>query len=247
MEDIKELEYFCSKLSILYVEDSVKTVAVMEKFLKVFFENVYSALDGEEGLDKFQDYRPDILITDIHLPHLDGMSLLKEIKDRGLSSQVIVISSNLSPNRIKNLKKLGVNNFISKPIVSRKLLGVIMGIAVNLKNLNRRKEKRYLVDSNHPILVVLNSEEFEATTKILNISYSGMALLSEQKMLDSFGINETVSCKILIAPGDKEEFILTAVQIKRKSRKEFGVLFLGMEKETRNKIRELVDLIKSKQ
>lgn len=66
--------------TILLVEDEKVIRENTASILKVFFKEVYTANDGYEGLDKYEEYLPDILMTDLKMPNMSGLGLIDEIK-----------------------------------------------------------------------------------------------------------------------------------------------------------------------
>lgn len=79
--------------SVLYVEDEPITSEFFSAMLKRFFKEVITAKDGEEGFEKFLEYSPDIVISDIEMPRLNGIELTKMIKEHTPSQVVIIITA----------------------------------------------------------------------------------------------------------------------------------------------------------
>ena len=77
----EKLAEISKNLSLLYVEDSNGLRHQAEKIFKRFFSNVVSASDGEEGYKLFRENPYDIVITDIKMPKIDGLELIKLIRD----------------------------------------------------------------------------------------------------------------------------------------------------------------------
>ena len=93
MPDLKLLKLQAKDLSILYVEDNKKLSENATKFLKKFFDTVFTAYDGKEGLEKFKKHNTDIVITDIKMPNMDGMELSKHIKKINSATKIIIMSA----------------------------------------------------------------------------------------------------------------------------------------------------------
>ncbi|MGB1227510.1 MAG: response regulator transcription factor [Poseidonibacter sp.] len=66
--------------TILLVEDETIIRENIASMLKFFFKDVYTAIDGYDGLDKYEAYLPDIVMTDLKMPNMGGFELLEEIK-----------------------------------------------------------------------------------------------------------------------------------------------------------------------
>ncbi|MEA3384245.1 MAG: response regulator, partial [Campylobacterota bacterium] len=80
MIDIKELKELASKFSILYVEDESSLQKSVSTYLKKLFNSVDIAKDGEEGLELYKLNKYDLIITDINMPHMNGLEMSKQIK-----------------------------------------------------------------------------------------------------------------------------------------------------------------------
>lgn len=75
------------KLKILYVEDDELIRENTQEILERKCDNVVSAENGLEGLKLYEEIEPDIIITDIQMPKMDGLSMIKKIKRQKLSLQ----------------------------------------------------------------------------------------------------------------------------------------------------------------
>ena len=80
MNSLKKLQLTAKNLSILYVEDNEALRNKVSILLKKFFSKVDTAKDGIVGLEKFKQYHYSIVVTDIKMPNMDGMTLSKHIK-----------------------------------------------------------------------------------------------------------------------------------------------------------------------
>ena len=80
-------------IDILLVEDDEKTIEEFLPFLQRYFINIDIALNGEEGLEKSQKKEYDIIITDIVMPKMDGIEMIKKIKCENENSKFIIITA----------------------------------------------------------------------------------------------------------------------------------------------------------
>jgi two-component system alkaline phosphatase synthesis response regulator PhoP len=102
--------------SILLIEDDLPMIKMYSTKLKVEGFEVKVAYDGEEGLKKIKEQKPDLILLDLMIPKLGGMEILEEIKtSEALKKIPVVILSNLSQEQdIKRSKELGVGHFLVK-------------------------------------------------------------------------------------------------------------------------------------
>lgn len=69
------------EISLLYVEDDESIRDILSMILQRFVGKLYIAFDGEDGLEKFKRYHPDIVISDIRMPKLNGIGMAKQMKE----------------------------------------------------------------------------------------------------------------------------------------------------------------------
>lgn len=86
MSNLKKLKAISSNVSILYVEDDDSLRQSVAKYLKLIFEVVDLAQDGVDGLKAFNKRDYDIVITDIQMPNMNGLEMIKAIRERTQSS-----------------------------------------------------------------------------------------------------------------------------------------------------------------
>ena len=119
-------------LSVLYVEDD----SLAQEFIKLILEDevkeLYQAYDGEEGLKKYQEVAPDIIVTDINMPNLDGLSMAKIIKKQNKEQPIVILSAFDDKNILIDAINTGIDNFILKPIDVEKLLEKLNLIAEHI-------------------------------------------------------------------------------------------------------------------
>lgn len=109
MSDLKK------KYHILIVEDNQSMREGIAASLKKEGYSVDSAVDGKEGLDKFEDGRWHLVIADIRMPRIDGIKLFEIIKSRTPATNVILITAYATVDIAVNTLKHGAEDFITKP------------------------------------------------------------------------------------------------------------------------------------
>src|SRR5574340_1476985 len=103
-------------ISILYVEDEELTRSAVSRMLKRRVLNVYEAENGQEGLNLYRQHRPDIVISDIRMPVLDGMEMAKEIKALDKNSKIILTTAHSDASVLINSIDVGIDKYIMKPL-----------------------------------------------------------------------------------------------------------------------------------
>ncbi len=115
-------------MRILLVEDEKDLAAIIKKGLE---ENGYSvdmAHDGEEGLYMAENYPADVIILDIMLPIMDGLSILKKVREQDIKTPVLMLTAkDTIPDKIKGLDT-GADDYLSKPFDFSELLARIRAL-----------------------------------------------------------------------------------------------------------------------
>lgn len=83
------------------------------------------AVDGKDCLEKYADKNPDLVLLDIAMPKMDGISCLRELKKRHPNSTVVMCSSLGDQERIIKAIQLGASDFVVKPFQKHRLLSAV--------------------------------------------------------------------------------------------------------------------------
>ena len=104
------------ELTVLFVEDDTDAQEIIKMLLEDNVSKFYQAFDGKEALDIYYDKKPDIIITDIQMPKLDGLEMAKQIKECDPYQPIIVMSAFDDKERLLKAIDIGIDQFIPKPI-----------------------------------------------------------------------------------------------------------------------------------
>ena len=103
-------------MKILVIDDEKPTLSMFRLFLTAYGYEVYTAEDGDKGLALFQEVRPGIVFTDLKMPGLDGLEVLRRIRKTGIPSEVIVITGHGDMEKAVEALDLDASDFINKPV-----------------------------------------------------------------------------------------------------------------------------------
>lgn len=128
-------------LKVLYVEDEEFTRNELSRFLKRRVGKLTVAKNGKEGLEAFLDQKPDLVITDLKMPEMDGLEMVRAIRNIGSDCPFIVISALSDSNTIIKAVDIGIVKYIIKPVNTKELLLTMENLALDLfKNTFRGEE-----------------------------------------------------------------------------------------------------------
>lgn len=112
----------CKELIILVVEDEIKTRESLINVLSERFSKVIGAQNGDEGLKKF---KPDLVITDIAMPIMDGLDMAREIKEISDDVPIVVLSAYSEKERLLRSIDIGIDKYLIKPVDIEELFKVL--------------------------------------------------------------------------------------------------------------------------
>jgi DNA-binding NarL/FixJ family response regulator len=104
-----------SKL-LLVVEDNENTRIQLANVLALYFENIIFAVDGCDGVEKIKDNKPDIIVSDIKMPCLGGLEMIKEIKNDFYKPIVIMTTAFSDEEYLLDALDIKVDAYLIKPI-----------------------------------------------------------------------------------------------------------------------------------
>lgn len=106
---------------ILIIDDAKFSRFMVVSLVKALGHEILEAENGQTGLEKVTTEHPDIIITDLLMPEMDGVELLETLKQRNIATPVIVLSSNIQQTMQQKCMELGAAAFITKPLNKEKL------------------------------------------------------------------------------------------------------------------------------
>lgn len=120
--------------TLLYIEDDLDAQERMKMMLEDDVKEFFQAYNGEEGLRVYEEKKPDIILTDINMPVLDGLSMAKEIKQKDKQQPIIVMSAFDDRKTLLEAINIGIDYFTPKPIDMDIVYDRLNTIAEHLQN-----------------------------------------------------------------------------------------------------------------
>jgi len=119
--------------NVLIVDDSPMVRDIIGTAVKVLGYGLIYAEDGMQALEMLPHASIDVVITDLNMPKIDGVELIRQIKDNPLFSHIkfVAISSVEDLNIFKTYREVGVDAYIIKPFSSKKIIRVLKKLLEN--------------------------------------------------------------------------------------------------------------------
>lgn len=114
-------------LSIMYVEDDPVTRELVALTLPKRFPDykIFTAENGKQGLELYKQHSPDIVITDVNMPVMNGILMAAEIKEMNPDVVIIAVTAYSETNYLLNAIEIGISHYVLKPIDYKKLFDAI--------------------------------------------------------------------------------------------------------------------------
>lgn len=117
------------KLTVVFAEDDDEVRKIVAGLLEDFFGNLILAKDGIEAYEAVKANKPDILITDILMPRMNGLELIKQITEEKIRPKaVFIVTAHSETNFFIDSIKLKVDGYVLKPIHAKELFEQILGV-----------------------------------------------------------------------------------------------------------------------
>lgn len=136
------------KLSILFVDDDDEVRESMARYLGRRIDKVQTAHNGEAGISSFMTHRPDLVISDIRMGEMDGLTMCRTIRETAPDLPVILISAHNESEILLSSIDMGITKFMVKPVDTDVLMKTIASVAQSLElrhDLDKRLQQMNLM------------------------------------------------------------------------------------------------------
>lgn len=148
-------------IKLLLVEDDPNLGYIIQGGLEDMIGGyeVLTAVNGEEGLKLWKEQRPDVIVSDIEMPVMDGYEMVRRIRETDGDTPILFSSALVSPKEVVKGYEIGANNYIKKPFIPEELdahvqalLKMKQGRKSKDESLCYRLGKSYVLDAAHATL-----------------------------------------------------------------------------------------------
>ncbi|WP_044415187.1 response regulator transcription factor [Halarcobacter anaerophilus] len=182
MSDNNQLLELLSNKKVLYAEDEKGIQNNVVKILKLYFDNVITASNGEEALDEYIINKPDVVILDICMPHIDGLEVVKKIREDNKKIPIIILSAYTDNEYLWRAVEQKICKYLTKPFKKDQFIEALKTVSLEL--------------SNYETKVKIAQGYYNPFNKIFTIKEKEIQLsINESKMLDYLlsKVNQTVT------------------------------------------------------
>jgi DNA-binding response OmpR family regulator len=157
-------------LSILCVEDDDFIRQNQCEYLNRIFANVYEATNGIEGYSLYEQHHPDIILTDIKMPLMDGLEMATKIRQSDKRTQMIVFTAFTQTDYLLRAVELQLVKYLSKPVEEKTLLDALEQCSHNL------------LEGNSNIILLSEETVFDTYNKTLFIKSKPIHLTKSERL-----------------------------------------------------------------
>ena len=125
---------YAQGMSVLYVEDEALIREHNKVFLESIFSDVQTSSNGAEGLKLYEKKAFDIVITDIIMPEMNGVIMVRKIKELNSKQPIVITSASEESAHLLELINLGVAQFLLKPIKTEQIISILSEVVTNIYN-----------------------------------------------------------------------------------------------------------------
>lgn len=119
------------KLKFLFVEDEVDLLQIICDALTKLNINYLTATNGLEALEIIENnLNIDVIVTDINMPYMNGLEMIKILRDRGINIPIVVMSAHTEEEYTNKAKEYGVNEYLLKPFDFLKFIDIIVDMKI---------------------------------------------------------------------------------------------------------------------
>ncbi|ADN09917.1 GGDEF domain-containing response regulator [Sulfurimonas autotrophica] len=169
---------YAKKITILYVEDEDDVREGYSRALKRISAELYTAHNGIVGLELFKKYHPDIIVSDINMPKMNGLEMVRAIKEINLEVKVIFTTAHSESAYLLEAIELQVEGYLLKPVQKKALTALIKKLAKSIIIEREYEEQRevlqYIIDSENSISVIASTQHVSFASKSF-LKYFGVA------------------------------------------------------------------------
>ncbi len=193
---IKDEIELLGKIKVLYVEDEIDIQKITSDVLQSVCKEIICANNGVEALELFDSHGDfDIIVTDINMPKMDGITLIKKIREKDSTFPITITTAHTEVHFLQDAIDLGVNGYTLKPIDLKKLMKTVAKAAEG------RVLRKQLEKFNDKLIQKVKEQTFElnsildAQDSLIAVSDGNGIHTINRRFLDFLGLSSLEEMK----------------------------------------------------
>jgi YesN/AraC family two-component response regulator len=184
--------------TLLVVDDCADTRSVINSLFKRLTKEIYFAKNGEEGLTLYKEHQPDIVLSDINMPKMNGLDMSQAIKTLNPKQPIVLFTAFEKIEYLKTAIELGIDRFLAKPIKDvEQLIGTLNDVAKNLHNEQEAIKYQNHLQQKEKVELLLKmtreiSHHWRQPLNYITTLSSGASLKADNEMINEKELIETL-------------------------------------------------------
>lgn len=162
---------FLKSKTILFAEDDKIINSQITEVLEMLFKKVFSVEDGKKAYEIYEEESPDIIISDIKMPKMNGLLLVEKIRKNDYQIPIILLTSYMEQELLVDAANLSIDGYIIKPIELNRLISVVN------KAMQRVQNNYGLVSLNEKLFYNLDTQELYENDSLVFLGVKELELL----------------------------------------------------------------------
>ncbi len=175
-----------STISLLYVEDDLETREELQLILTQYVAKLYTAKNGADGLTLYQEFLPDIVVTDIQMPGMNGLSMAADIRSINHQQPIVILSAYNDVEYLFRALELEIQHYITKPISVERLLNKLSDITEQINIERQLEQNRRLLEQYKSLIdekAIVVKIDHEGAIIYVNNKFCTLSGYSESELL----------------------------------------------------------------
>ena len=172
-QELNSIREKCKDFNVLYVEDNESVRIQTSKVLSIYFDNIILAKDGKEGLEMIKNNQIDMIFTDISMPKVDGLSMIRDIRMTNRVVPIVILSAYDYTEYFLKSIEYGIDGYILKPFKFEQIQKVVE------KMINKIQDYKEVVHT----FKLVDNYEWHIETSTLNKELKEVTLTKNEKKL----------------------------------------------------------------
>jgi len=170
---------YLEEVTLLYVEDSLAIREILSARLRKKVKHLLVAENGEEGLAMYLEHKPDMILTDVTMPKMDGIEMSRKIKEVDSYIPIIILSAHNDATYLLEAIELGISGYLLKPVDRDKMSTQLETYArtVVLDKVNKQQQEQIIEQQSILQNIIDTDNNINFVTNFDSVSFSNSSFL----------------------------------------------------------------------